>query len=47
MPIQRCTVKGKRGYRWGKHGKCYLGKRGKARAEKQMRAIFKSGYKGK
>lgn len=44
MPIQRCTLKsGAKGYKWGEHGKCY---KTKAAAEKQMGAIFASGYTG-
>jgi len=44
MPIQRCTLKtGKKGWKWGKSGKCY---RTKEAAKKQMRAIYASGYKG-
>jgi hypothetical protein len=36
MPLQRCTTNGKRGWKWGSSGKCYLSK---AAAEKQGRAI--------
>lgn len=39
MPIQRCQVDGKSGYRWGKSGKCYIGKGGRRRAIQQARAI--------
>lgn len=39
MPIQACTINGKRGWRWGRHGKCYAGPSGRAKAERQMRAI--------
>lgn len=31
-------------YQWGEHGKKY---KSKAKAEKQMRAAFANGYKGK
>jgi len=40
MPVRK--VKG--GYRWGKPGKIYKTKK---EAEKQARAIYASGYKGK
>ena len=36
MPIQSCTLpNGKKGYKWGKSGKCYASR---ASAEKQARA---------
>ena len=38
MPAQRCTSKGKAGYRWGTKGKCYTGN-GKAKAARQGKAI--------
>jgi len=48
MPLQQCvTNKGKAGWRFGKHGKCYPGKSGKARAKAQMRAMIANGYKPK
>ena len=40
MPIHK--VKG--GYKWGKSGKVYKTRAG---AERQMKAIYSSGYKGK
>ena len=40
MPVKK--VKG--GYKWGSSGKTY---KTKAEAEKQGRAIYASGYKGK
>ena len=40
MPVRK--VKG--GYKWGKSGKVY---KTKAEAERQARAIYASGYKGK
>lgn len=43
MPIQRCQGSG---WKWGKHGKCYRGKGSRQKAIRQMRAIFRSGYKG-
>ena len=36
MPIQRCTINGKQGWKWGSSGKCYISK---ASAEKQGKAI--------
>jgi hypothetical protein len=43
MPVRK--VKG--GYKWGGHGKLYKGKRAKAKAERQGRAAFAGGYRGK
>ncbi len=39
MPIQKCQVDGKPGWRWGKRGKCYHGIDGKKRAIRQALAI--------
>ena len=39
MPLQRCSIKGKRGWRWGKRGKCYTGPNAKLKAIKQGIAI--------
>ena len=39
MPVMPCTSGGKRGYKYGKGGKCYTGKDAKARAAKQGAAI--------
>ena len=47
MPVERCSLNGKPGYRWGKKGKCYTytsgdeqsKERAKAAAEKQGMAI--------
>lgn len=39
MPVKRCTKGGKKGWKWGNKGTCYLGPSGKAKAEKQGRAI--------
>ena len=45
MPIQRCTLKtGKKGWKWGKSGKCYPTRAG---AETQAKAAYASGYKKK
>ena len=45
MPIMRCHKNGKLGYKWGKSGFCYVGAGAKAKAEKQMKAIFAAGYR--
>lgn len=39
MPVMRCQKNGKRGYKWGKEGTCYIGSVAKAKAERQGRAI--------
>jgi hypothetical protein len=39
MPVQRCTVDGKSGWRWGESGKCYTGPDAKEKALEQGRAI--------
>jgi hypothetical protein len=47
MPVQRCYLKGKPGFRWGKQGKCYTYSTGdttglnraKSNANRQGRAI--------
>ena len=45
MPIQECTLKnGKKGWKYGKSGKCYANK---SDAERQKKAIHASGYKGR
>ena len=44
MPVHR-TKSG--GYQWGKSGKVYFGKGAKEKAEKQGRAAYANGYKGK
>jgi hypothetical protein len=43
MPVKK--VKG--GYKYGKSGKTYRGKGAKAKAARQARAIYASGYRGK
>jgi len=50
MPIRKCTKNKKKGYKWGKSGKCYTGRGAKKKATKQGRAISinkarKKGYK--
>jgi len=39
MPARPCKKNGKSGYKWGSKGKCYTGKGGKAKANRQGRAI--------
>lgn len=39
MPVQRCQKNGKKGWKWGKSGKCYTGANAKAKAEEQGRAV--------
>ncbi len=46
MPLQRCQVNGKPGWKYGKHGACYIGKSGKKRAIRQMKAMFANGFQG-
>jgi hypothetical protein len=47
MPVKKCVVNGKTGYKWGNTGKCYTGKGAKAKATRQGRAAYANGYKGK
>lgn len=47
MPFMHCQVKGKRGWKYGRSGKCYAGKSGKKRAQRQARAMHAAGYKSK
>lgn len=45
MPIKRCSLgNGKKGYKWGNHGKCYSKR---ADAAKQARAAYANGYREK
>ncbi len=46
MPIQKCEINGKSGYKWGSQGKCYPGTEGRKKAEAQAKAAYTSGYKG-
>lgn len=39
MPLQRCRVNGEKGWKYGKHGKCYVGSDGREKAVKQGQAI--------
>jgi len=50
MPIQKCQKNKKKGFKWGKEGKCYIGRGSLEKAKKQGRAISLSkarrkGYK--
>lgn len=45
MPVHKTTLKGKPAYQWGEHGKKYAGKNAQEKAEKQGRAVYKTGYK--
>jgi hypothetical protein len=46
MPVKKCTVKGKSGWKYGKSGKCYPGgNNAKKKAYVQGYAIKKSGGK--
>lgn len=47
MPVKRCTSSGKRGWKWGDSGKCYTGSGAKEKAERQGKAAYANGYKGK
>lgn len=46
MPIKRCQANGKAGWKFGDSGTCYIGKTGKKRAIRQMKAMYANGYKG-
>ena len=39
MPLKKCTVNGKSGWKWGDAGKCYTGPDAKEKAMKQAAAI--------
>jgi hypothetical protein len=39
MPVNRCQSNKKKGYKWGKSGKCYTGQRARSKAKKQGVAI--------
>lgn len=47
MPIKKCQKDGKSGWKFGNSGTCYIGPSGKAKAQKQAKAMFANGYKGK
>ena len=39
MPLKKCQSKRKKGYKWGRSGKCYTGRSAKTKAKRQGRAI--------
>lgn len=39
MPLKKCQVNGKEGWKWGDAGKCYTGPGGKKKAIKQGIAV--------
>ncbi len=39
MPVTRCSINGRRGYKFGRKGKCYTGKGAEEKAKKQGAAI--------
>ena len=43
MPLRKVSG----GYKFGKSGKLYKGKGAKKKAQRQARAIYASGYKGR
>ena len=45
MPIRECIIDGQSGYKWGNHGKCYIGKSGRAKAQAQGVAAIIGGEK--
>lgn len=47
MPIQTVRREGRVGYRWGRHGKIYWGKGGRAKALLQAQAAYAAGYRSK
>lgn len=44
MPIHRCSIDGRSGWKWGESGKCYVGSRGRSKALRQARSIRASGW---
>jgi len=47
MPVHKITHKGQICYRWGTSGKIYCGVGARANAERQGRAAYAQGYKGR
>jgi len=47
MPLMKCEENGKKGWKWGEHGKCYTGPDAREKALSQMRAIKRSQAQGK
>ena len=46
MPLIKCQQNGKKGWKYGPNGTCYIGKTGKKRAIRQMKAMYANGYQG-
>lgn len=46
MPLKKCVVDGKSGWKYGDNGHCYPGKNGKKEAIKQWVAMTYNGFKG-
>lgn len=46
MPKVKCKSKGKAGLKYGKSGKCYTGKNKESKVNRQIRAMYASGYRG-
>lgn len=44
MPLKKCSVGGKSGWKYGDSGKCYPGKEGKKKAIKQALAYDKENF---
>lgn len=42
MPLMRCTIDGKPGWKWGEGGTCYLDPGGREKALEQAKAILAS-----
>lgn len=47
MPLMRCQVDGKFGWKYGPNGHCYTGPDAKKKAIEQMKAMIAAGYKPK
>jgi hypothetical protein len=47
MPVMRCTKNGKKGWKCGKSGTCYIGPDARSKAARQGRAIEASKSKRK
>lgn len=45
MPVHKCEINGKSGFKWGQHGKCYIGPSAEKKAKEQGAAEIISGYK--
>jgi hypothetical protein len=39
MPLMRCQKNGRKGWKWGTNGTCYIGQGAREKAAKQGRAI--------